>query len=35
MILSRRGAKDAEWTGYSETLRPLRLCVMKIVATYG
>jgi hypothetical protein len=35
MILSRRGAKDAEFPSSLDTLCPLRLCVMKIVATYG
>jgi hypothetical protein len=35
MILSRRDAKDAEWTGYSETLRPLRLCVIQNGLAHG
>jgi hypothetical protein len=35
MMLSHRGTKDAEFPSSLATLCPLRLCVMKIVATYG
>ena len=35
MILSRRGAKDAEFLSSLATVCPLRVCVMEIVATYG
>lgn len=34
-MLSRKGAEDAGWTGYSEIRRPLRLCVIQNGVAYG